>query len=385
MESISVETRRCFDALQSALRAFEAHEIPSISSTDFEDQLGRLWIWSINASASAVGPTSLDSRLREAPTMKDSVRKLLNDLQANAREIVTVLNGDRPPYESREPESDGADDRSSTASDSTDSASIDAAPSELGYRYKDIVDIVDHLYKLSFKIRGPDSRTYPLKAAVFEARDPITDIDLYKAFEDYDRQYIREAIHFSRVETNASRAASKELEARFAKAVTLRRRQLGYWQRHRMKLERANEDFRTPKRLPRQPIKLLEGHPSIHPSVQTAPSTHLSQGPSARSKPMTILSGTEATAFLQVQAAAEGDTKSEISTATTALDRKGARVALPSAPSDGRNEFVCTLCFAMCPANTAREKAWRWVVASLTYSQLREDRLPNIIQISRLS
>ena len=78
------------------------------------------------------------------------MRKLLNNLQANAREIVVVLDGDRPPYKSRGPEYYSANNESSITSDSTDSTSIDAAPLELGHRYRDIVDIVNYLYKLLF-------------------------------------------------------------------------------------------------------------------------------------------------------------------------------------------------------------------------------------------
>jgi hypothetical protein len=50
------------------------------------DELGRLRVWAGNVGAHRVGRISLDSRLREAPHMRNRVVDLLEDLRSSLQD-----------------------------------------------------------------------------------------------------------------------------------------------------------------------------------------------------------------------------------------------------------------------------------------------------------
>lgn len=171
--------------------------------------------------------------------MKENVLRLLEKLLSNAEELLAIFRGDRLPYELQTVESDPESEQESLSSDSDSDTHIPDIPNrpEADQRLINIEDIVTHLYKAWHRIRGPGSRSRPLKAAMFQERDPETNIDRFDILALHDENFVREAILDARREAKADGAVNTKLASRLAKAITLRRRHLGYWEKHQKKLK----------------------------------------------------------------------------------------------------------------------------------------------------
>jgi len=131
----------------------------------------------------------------------------LNDCDHPGAEITTGL---RLPYEqelisnleqgSNDPPDDGED-----IEDSSDTSSeLDSG--ELAERLGEIKDIMEHLYRLSFKIRNTRYRSLTEKALLLKKEDLETGKDLFSAYAIFDRRHIQESLDHLR-----GRSSSKEL------------------------------------------------------------------------------------------------------------------------------------------------------------------------------
>ena len=255
-----------------------------------------------------------------------------------------------------------SDDASSlSSSGSQSSVEDDLCLNELEQRYKDISSIVDHLYKVSVRIRGPGLRARPLKALTYRQVDPDTGVDLFEMYNKLDHLHVRCALDDARREANAPGNVHDGILDRLASAITSRRRQLAYSQRHHQKMATPSPDhivnFATPQPRSAQLTSQMKDLPVQERPIQSGA---LSERPSRRSEPVTILSATEATAYLQARQDDAEEVKTEVSVATIAVDSKGVKVAIPPVPAHAqRKEFECPLCFAMCPAKFGRDRIWR--------------------------
>ena len=90
-----------------------------------------------------------------------------------------VVSGKRLPYEEASAQSDSEDEDS--LSDSDDSEAGSSPKTELAIRLSNIRSTIDHLYKLSFKIRNPALRPRTLKATLYE--EPV-DLTVTSSAED---------------------------------------------------------------------------------------------------------------------------------------------------------------------------------------------------------
>jgi hypothetical protein len=317
-----------------------------------EDEAGRLRVWTGNLGALQKGHSSLDYRLRDSPLLSDNVLKLLQELEVNLCEMINVVSGSRLPYEEQakniESPEDLDDDFYSDDEDEDEADGQDpdsgAPKTELEQRFREIVDIVDNLYKLSVRIRQPTAHSRSLKAASYRPKDPESGVDILEQYANFDLQHTRELIRDMRTpHTSDSVADDSFLVERLSGAITLRRRQFKYWRRHREKLDVSTLREEDPQQFA-IPIERPEGPPrhdtlEVHPEIPIIKA--FKDAPSEKTG-KTLLSGTEATHHHQSLDDIV-DSKSVTSYATTVRDLTGRGIDLPPSPkgADGERDFEC--------------------------------------------
>ncbi|KAF2750319.1 hypothetical protein M011DRAFT_465087 [Sporormia fimetaria CBS 119925] len=354
---------RGFHTLTTALTTDTAGLGYIIDKTSLDDEIGRFRVWAGNLGALQKGHSSADYRLRDSPLLSGNLLKLLQELDENINESVAVLLGTRLPYEQQLAESGAtSDEEGDFYSDDSDDESNGAPRTELDQRFREIIDIIDNLYKLSVRIRQPTLRTRSLKAASYQPKDPETGVDILGQYAAYDRQHTEELVSHLRAENTENVDVSNDaLVERLSKAITLRRRQFKYWRRHRDKLGQESLIEEGPHALPpavsnqddlkrRDTMEAQPGVPLVA-AIREAPSQKTGK---------TMLSGTEATAHHQSLDDIV-DSKSVTSYATTVRDTSGKGIELPPPPkgSDSERDFECPYCFIICPARYGKGRGWR--------------------------
>lgn len=306
---------------------------------------------------------------------------------ANSNAGTDITTGRRLPYEQTmisdvdikgisEPDLEADSNFVDTNSD----ASSDSSVLELTERLGEIQDILDQLYKLSFKIRNTSYRSFNPKPLLFQNIDPQTGKDVFSAYAIYDRRHVEETFKCLRhpptaKEPDEERARRPEnedtdfldcgyhrlptkdfLRDRLAKAITNRRRYFAYWERHALKLGRvidvatskeSAQNAATSIDIIKQPLEQLtvdNARGSLNPTTA----------------PKTIMSATEHSAYnLKLDDLLE--TETVISYATTAYDIDGKSAKLPPLPIGAAkgSEFICPYCWVLCPPRQGQGKAWQ--------------------------
>ena len=207
--SISSLIQLCLQTYGSVVEGLResvfAHEDTGVCVL-WEDQLGRLRVWTANIGAHQTGQSSLDYRLRDASHIRQLIVKLLEDLSQTLKDVQNLI----------------AEDNSlDTASDdSLVSFSIDPAR-ELTGLHEELVSIVDSLYQMSVLVRRP------ARHDILIDRDPE---DVAK-FEPFDIRHVEEKFP----------DADRELVRKLGAANTRRRKHLNHLKRHHAKLGKGVE------------------------------------------------------------------------------------------------------------------------------------------------
>ena len=207
--SISSLIRPCLQTYGSLLEELResvfAHEDAG-ACVLWEDQLGRLRVWTANIGAHQTGQSSLDYRLRDASHIRQLIVKLLEDLSQTLKDVQNLI----------------AEDNSlDTASDdSVVSFSIDPAR-ELTGLHEELVSIVDSLYQMSVLVRKPARHDFLID------RDP----ENVAKFNPYDIKHVEGKFPL----------ADRELVSQLGTANTRRRKHLNYLKRHHAKLGKGIE------------------------------------------------------------------------------------------------------------------------------------------------
>lgn len=138
-------------------------------------------------------------------------------------------------------------------------------------------------------------------------------------------------------------------------AITKRRRQFRYWQRHRQKL--GGEE--KPKALPTYLVLVAADARAENAPGKLPSATGDNKSQSAVEK--SVHASTQATEYKPKSALNDIETQSVISFATTARDIKGRSVNLPLPPRAARDDrdFECPYCHVICSARHGTGKAWR--------------------------
>lgn len=247
---------------------------------------------------------------------------------------------------------------------------------ELAERLDEIKDVMEHLYRLSFKIRNTRYRSLTKKALLTKEEDPQTGKDLFTSYAVFDHRHVQEFLDHLRLrlpleEFAAEPARSPDhgffdilevgdrprcsddfLRDRLAKAITNRRRYFAYWRRHALKLSQA-----TDEQAPLQNFRTL-----VKPAepVSAAITPPIPDNSKPTPGPKTMTSGTDFSMYnrgLDDQL----DRETVISYATTAYDIDGKSPELPPPPPDAaaKSEFVCPYCWIACPSRQGKGKSWQ--------------------------
>jgi O-acetyl-ADP-ribose deacetylase (regulator of RNase III)/tetratricopeptide (TPR) repeat protein len=355
---------RLFQTLSAALKNNDSNFTHLIDGEALEDEFGRFRVWSGNLGALQKGHSALDYRLRDSPLLSSNALKLLKELEENITEAISIVTGVRLPYEQqpRSEEKDDEDVDDDFYSEDEDEGSETAAPkTELEQRFREIVDIVDNLYKLSVRIRTPTIRSRSLKASSYQPKDPETGVDILDQYAAFDLQHTRELVRHERMQHTKEIKDDDPITMRLSKAITLRRRQFMYWRRHRDKLGMSTVLEEGP--LAGQPTversENLNRHTTLEAQASNPIITALKQSASEKTG-KTMLSGTEATHHHQSLDEIV-DSRSVTSYATTVRDLTGKGIDLPPPPkgADGDKDFECPYCFIICPARYGKGRAWK--------------------------
>lgn len=266
------------------------------------------------------------------------------------------MTGKRLPWEQLDvlDDDEGLSDDDSESDASTTSST---SGTELAVHLSTIRAVIADLYKLSFKIRSPNSRNTSLKGLNYQETDPDTGVELFSAYGEFDRRYVEE--HLVTLRRDSLGPGMNPLEDssflidRIAKSITNRRRYFRYRQKHAVKLAIDEPTQRDSEFHPtKEPNPASKGWEGLN--LHTVPKA----GVSVAGK--TLLSATDATEFNQALEE-ETDTQSNISYATTVYGIDGAAVELPSPPHipAEHTEFICPYCSVACPADHAKRKAWK--------------------------
>lgn len=246
-------------------------------------------------------------------------------------------------------------------------------------RLGEIKDVMEHLYRLSFKIRNTRYRSLTKKALLLKEEDPETGRDLYSAYAIFDRRHVQESLDHLR-ECMSSKEFAPEpardtnhdfadvldsddllldsddfLLDRLAKAITNRRRYFAYWQRHALMLSRVTNEP-APQQTVSNPTTLVKPTEHVSKPGTTLPITgNLIPSPG----PNTVVSETDVSTYNR-NLDDQLDTETVISYATTAYDVDGRSPELPPPPDvTGKPEFVCPYCWVACPSRQGKGKSWQ--------------------------
>ncbi|KAG5766646.1 hypothetical protein H9Q72_005310 [Fusarium xylarioides] len=309
-------------------------------------QLGKFRVWCGNLGALQTGYSSLDYRLRESVLMHKNVSQLLQQLGTALEESTDVVSGERLPFDEESIPSD-------LSEESDDDTSNEYFPStELSMRVASITDILNNLYRLSYKIRNSNLRPSSTRANLIQAVDNETGIDLFDTHYDFDSRHLIELFTAMRQGNSEDAESSDVLLERLATSNVLRRKQFRYWERHARKLGiQALPVHQTPIRERPSASEAPEDLGLLQPQRPELP-------PPAEEQ--SHLSGTNATPY---DPALDDRTERQtiLSLASTALDADGKGIEVPKPPEEALNgdSFTCPYCWVVCPPKEGRRKTWK--------------------------
>lgn len=188
-----------------------AHEDAMVCAL-WEDQLGRLRVWTANIGAHQTGQSSLDYRLRDASHIRQLIVRLLEDLSQTLKDVQGLI---------------AEDESLDTASDDSVISFSNDLTTELSGLHEELVNIVDCLYQTSILVRRPARHDFLIdrdheNTANFDVAD----------IEPYDIGHVEEKFPL----------ADPELVRKLGAANTRRRKHLEYLKRHRAKLGKGVEN-----------------------------------------------------------------------------------------------------------------------------------------------
>lgn len=222
-------------------------------------------------------------------------------------------------------------------------------------RMSSIVDCLNSLYRLSYKIRNPNLRPSTTKAARYREPDPDTNIDVFEEFKKFDFNHVLELLKLLRQSRTHPEGFTEYLPERLAESIVLRRRHFKYWQKHSKKLSHAMEIGELAPGL-----NLADMQISSRPKGPDGLSIAEGKKPAHTLNPVTILSRTDATPY-DISFDEKTERATVVSFASTALDVDGKGIEFPGPPiqASKNEEFTCPYCHVLCPAKQGRGKSWK--------------------------
>ncbi|KAF5590824.1 kinase domain protein [Fusarium subglutinans] len=242
---------------------------------------------------------------------------------------------------------------SDISEESDDDTSNEYFPStELSMRVASITDILNNLYRLSYKISNSSLRPSSTGASLIRAVDNETEIDLFDTLHEFDSRHLIELFRAIRQGKSEGAECSDVLLERFTTSHVLRRKQFRYWERHARKL---GIQLLSVRQIPSREMNLAS---EVQEDVRLPQMKRLELPPQVAEQ--SYISETNATPY---DPARDDRTEREtiLSLASTALDAEGNGIKVPTPPKDALNgdSFTCPYCWVVCPPKQGRGKTWK--------------------------
>jgi hypothetical protein len=223
LSSAAVSCLRAFQQFVTEANLYPAFEA-EVSCVLWQDELGRLRVWAGNIGVHQMGESSLEYRLRDASHIRAQVTRLVSELRQVIRELHNLVSGGSDQSDQGSGKVEHADDSMSMESEliSQLSNTSEKELTEMQQLHEDVVDIINNLYKTSMLIRHPAARDRFLKRRKEDAM----------GFEPFDVDHV----------VNKFPRLDNAVAQRLGSAITWRRRNLKYWERHHAKLSHGVEE-----------------------------------------------------------------------------------------------------------------------------------------------
>ncbi|KAK4230289.1 hypothetical protein QBC38DRAFT_357581, partial [Podospora fimiseda] len=345
----------------------------------------RFRLWAHGLGLFQHGHASLDYRVRDAEVVKARLAEMLNTLQEHLENTLSIVRGDRPPFEEQVNER-GDDDgslsdtsTSSVASTTSSSSNSSIEPVyELEFRQRAIINTIDALYTLAAKIRNNRNRTQKtmnelLRRLPSHEREEhirhreqveiaivayLQRQDLLRHLHQFDLKSSG-LTYDSMVEKYASE--SNFLVKRTGIANARRKQQFIYWKEHAKRIarvtipkpvQRPSEDLATkipqaaPDQLQVMPQELL-GASSHDVSAPSLPEHSLATSATRLDDSLVRFDDTQSTVSF----------RSQVSAATTA---QGNKIYWPPPPLELEDNgfFICPYCKTICSRKYLASDTW---------------------------
>ncbi|KAJ5549320.1 hypothetical protein N7513_006554 [Penicillium frequentans] len=201
--TISVFVTNCLKKLKQLAQSEELDQFKfDVPPALWADELGRLRVWAANIGAHQTGQSSLDFRLRDSSTIRQTLMRVLERLHRTIEDLQDALDGSKVTEE----------DSISDFSDSEE----ESEQTEIQSTYHDLRDTISNLFQVSMVIRRPAQYDRLVGTKRSEA----------VMFEPFDRDHV----------FNKFPSADEAILNRLGLAISERRAIFRYRERHYMKL-----------------------------------------------------------------------------------------------------------------------------------------------------
>lgn len=204
--TISGAFKTCLNRLEVLVLKLKTNtnsSLQGLDPTSWEDELGRLKVWGGNLAAHQTGRASLEYRLRDASHIQQNIVELLTALHQVICDVEEVL-ADPPMREFAQPP------------EPSNPGSV--VENEFQQLYRETVSIIKDLFQMALLIRKPAHHS--------RLTEDQPDVSFYKT---HDFNHVRDKFP----------EAHRTLLERLSLALTRRRAQLRYWERHHAKLNKG--------------------------------------------------------------------------------------------------------------------------------------------------
>ncbi|KAF8244014.1 hypothetical protein K440DRAFT_610832 [Wilcoxina mikolae CBS 423.85] len=209
---------KCVESFSRLLELLGDNGSETANLKPLEDEFGRFRVWGENSGSHRKGRASLDHRLREASNVKQTVLELLEDLDSDLNEAITIVSGETVDNDAESLVSGGTDsvEGDDGILSESEARPENDPPSELKECIIDIAHVITCLYEFSIAIRNPAPRDRLEKCSAIDVSH----------FELFDIQHVQHKFPH----------AHEDLQERLGKANTKRRQLFQYHERHHEKI-----------------------------------------------------------------------------------------------------------------------------------------------------
>lgn len=365
----------------------------------------RFLLWAQNLGLHRHGHASLDYRVRDAAVVKGYLAEVLTELQDTLDNVLSVMKGERPPFEEGEAgQSETSDSsRDESAGDppaihemyQSDGLGSSGSLHEVSFRQRNTAETIDSLYSLATRLRNPRNRPQRTikelykhipasrRADYIKEREAVETMVVSHIHSETLAQSIARTIsgqaghglndELLAVQTeviNAHALPSHFLIKRTGAANARRKQQFTYWKEHAARIgynPATVQAFKDQKgKQPdtddsNTPLGALQPHHEADIVGGAAPSSIPDRSLA------TSATRVEADAFMLEDLKSTISHQSRTTTLSTAPTWKGQKLDWPPPPERLSNRdppskyFTCPYCHVICPQKYLETKStWRY-------------------------